>query len=248
MSRFAWPGSLPRPAGRCNMTIQLVGMTARPNPARRERILHEAEQLFFARGLKGVSMDEVAAAAGVKKANLFHYYPSKEALEVAVLDRFGASLRERVAGAVRRGRARPHRGRRPHVRGGREGHAAPPVPGRLLRGQPGPGGERRPRERAHARRQAAALLGGGGGGPAGARPRVGLLPARPPGGPLRRGHPVALRGSAALLQGEPSARAPSTARGRWRSSTCRAFAPRRERGEERSTGRRSSGPDLAYRT
>jgi TetR/AcrR family transcriptional repressor of nem operon len=79
------------------MTIQLVGMTARPNPARRERILHEAEQLFFARGLKGVSMDAVAAAADVKKANLFHYYPSKEALEVAVLDRFSASLRERVA-------------------------------------------------------------------------------------------------------------------------------------------------------
>jgi len=78
------------------MTIQLVGMTARPNPVRRERILQEAEQLFFARGLKGVSMDEVAAAAGVKKANLFHYYPSKEALEVAVLDRFAASLRKRV--------------------------------------------------------------------------------------------------------------------------------------------------------
>jgi TetR/AcrR family transcriptional repressor of nem operon len=79
------------------MTIQLVGMTAKPNPARRERILHEAEQLFFARGLKGVSMDEVAAAADVKKANLFHYYPTKEALEVAVLDRFSAGLRERVA-------------------------------------------------------------------------------------------------------------------------------------------------------
>lgn len=79
------------------MTIQLVGMTARPNPERRERILHEAEQLFFAKGLKGVSMDEVAAAAEVKKANLFHYYPSKEALEVAVLDRFSAGLRERVA-------------------------------------------------------------------------------------------------------------------------------------------------------
>jgi TetR/AcrR family transcriptional repressor of nem operon len=79
------------------MTIQLVGMTARPNPVRRERILHEAEQLFFARGLKGVSMDEVAAAAGVKKANLFHYYPSKEALELAVLDRFSAELRDKVA-------------------------------------------------------------------------------------------------------------------------------------------------------
>lgn len=80
------------------MTIQLVGMTARPNPERRERILQEAEQLFFARGLRGVSMDDVADAAGVKKANLFHYYRSKEALEVAVLDRFSAQLRERVAG------------------------------------------------------------------------------------------------------------------------------------------------------
>jgi TetR/AcrR family transcriptional repressor of nem operon len=79
------------------MTIRLDGMTAQPNPARRERILHEAQQLFFAQGLKGVSMDDVAAAAGIKKANLFHYFPSKEALELAVLDRFGADLRERLA-------------------------------------------------------------------------------------------------------------------------------------------------------
>lgn len=79
------------------MTIQLVGMSARPNPLRRERILQEAHELFLARGLSGVSMDEVAAAAGVKKANLFHYYRSKEALELAVLDRFGAELRRQVA-------------------------------------------------------------------------------------------------------------------------------------------------------
>jgi TetR/AcrR family transcriptional repressor of nem operon len=79
------------------MTIRLDGMTAQPNPARRERILHEAQQLFFAQGLKGVSMDDVAAAAGIKKANLFHYFPSKEALELAVLERFGADLRERLA-------------------------------------------------------------------------------------------------------------------------------------------------------
>jgi TetR/AcrR family transcriptional regulator, transcriptional repressor for nem operon len=75
------------------MTIRLDGMTALPNPARRERILNEARQLFYAQGLKGVSMDEVALAAGVKKANLFHYFPSKDALELAVLDRFSAELR-----------------------------------------------------------------------------------------------------------------------------------------------------------
>jgi TetR/AcrR family transcriptional regulator, transcriptional repressor for nem operon len=72
-------------------------MTAKPNPARRARILHEAQQLFFSQGLKGVSMEAVAAAAGVKKANLFHYFPSKEALELAVLDRFSADLREHLA-------------------------------------------------------------------------------------------------------------------------------------------------------
>jgi TetR/AcrR family transcriptional repressor of nem operon len=72
-------------------------MTAKPNPARRARILQEAQQLFFSQGLKGVSMEAVAAAAGVKKANLFHYFPSKEALELAVLDRFSADLREHLA-------------------------------------------------------------------------------------------------------------------------------------------------------
>jgi TetR/AcrR family transcriptional repressor of nem operon len=72
-------------------------MTAKPNPARRARILNEAQQLFFSQGLKGVSMEAVAAAAGIKKANLFHYFPSKEALELAVLDRFSADLREHLA-------------------------------------------------------------------------------------------------------------------------------------------------------
>lgn len=79
------------------MTIRLDGMTAQPNPARRERILHEAQQLFYSQGLKGVSMDAVAAAVGIKKANLFHYFPSKEALELSVLERFSADLRLRLS-------------------------------------------------------------------------------------------------------------------------------------------------------
>jgi TetR/AcrR family transcriptional repressor of nem operon len=89
------------------MTIQLVGMSARPNPVRRERILQEAQELFFAHGLQGVSMDEVAEAAGVKKANLFHYYPSKEALEVAVLQRFCAEEKERLAERFAAGKTDP---------------------------------------------------------------------------------------------------------------------------------------------
>src|SRR5262249_62169134 len=63
----------------------------------RERILDAAHRLFYTSGLNAVSMDAVAAAAGMKKANLFHYYPSKESLELAVLDHAAASMNERIA-------------------------------------------------------------------------------------------------------------------------------------------------------
>jgi AcrR family transcriptional regulator len=189
------------------MTIQLVGMTARPNPARRERILHEAEQLFFARGLKGVSMDEVAAAAGVKKANLFHYYPSKEALEVAVLDRFSAELRDSVAASSPR-RQDPDRGHRPHVRGGpRRACGAAASRGGCFAGNLAQEASDH-RESVRTRGgHAAALLGGGGRGPAERGPRrratSGATSSR---GACGRGHPVAVRRRAALLQGEPQER------------------------------------------
>lgn len=77
-------------------------MTRKPNLEAREKILKAAFELFYERGFKGVSMDDVASAAGLKKANLFHYYPTKEALGLAVLehgakcetDKFTARLTE----------------------------------------------------------------------------------------------------------------------------------------------------------
>jgi TetR/AcrR family transcriptional repressor of nem operon len=71
-------------------------MTRRVNLEARRRILEVARELFFERGLRGASMDEVAGAAGIKKANLFHYYPSKEALELAVLEQAGVEMKEQV--------------------------------------------------------------------------------------------------------------------------------------------------------
>lgn len=61
-------------------------MTRRPNNEARERILRTAHELFAGAGYESVSMDKVAGAAGLKKANLFHYYPTKEALGVAVIE------------------------------------------------------------------------------------------------------------------------------------------------------------------
>lgn len=61
-------------------------MTRAPNLAARRRILDAAAALFAEGGFEAVSMESVAAAAGLKKANLFHYYRTKQALGVAVLE------------------------------------------------------------------------------------------------------------------------------------------------------------------
>jgi TetR/AcrR family transcriptional regulator len=48
-------------------------------------ILAAASALFAERGFERVSMREIASAAGVSKANLYHHYGSKQALYVATL-------------------------------------------------------------------------------------------------------------------------------------------------------------------
>ena len=50
-----------------------------------ERILAAAETLFSEQGFDAVSMNAVAEAAGVCKANVFHHFTSKNDLYVAVL-------------------------------------------------------------------------------------------------------------------------------------------------------------------
>jgi TetR/AcrR family transcriptional regulator, transcriptional repressor for nem operon len=71
-------------------------MARKINIEARRRILEAARELFLERGLRGVSIQEVAVAAGMKKANLFHYYPNKEALELAVLEQAAAEMRQQV--------------------------------------------------------------------------------------------------------------------------------------------------------
>lgn len=61
-------------------------MSRPANPEARDKILDAASDLFHRKGYKSVSMEEIASTAGVKKSNLFYYYPSKEKLGVAVID------------------------------------------------------------------------------------------------------------------------------------------------------------------
>ncbi len=46
----------------------------------REKILRAAREAFAERGYDGVSVDEIARRAGVKKALIYYYFPSKEVL------------------------------------------------------------------------------------------------------------------------------------------------------------------------
>ena len=49
------------------------------------RILAAAGRLFSTSGFEAVSMHDIAAAAGVSKANIFHHFASKQALYIEVV-------------------------------------------------------------------------------------------------------------------------------------------------------------------
>lgn len=55
--------------------------------ARREQIFEAALRVFSSGGFAETNMDVVAAAAGVSKACLYNYFPSKEALLQALVER-----------------------------------------------------------------------------------------------------------------------------------------------------------------
>jgi AcrR family transcriptional regulator len=62
--------------------------------SRREAILDVAERSFREHGYAGTTMSAIAAELGGSKGTLWSYFPSKEALFDAVLDRATAEFRE----------------------------------------------------------------------------------------------------------------------------------------------------------
>jgi AcrR family transcriptional regulator len=57
-----------------------------PADQRRAQILREAARLFGMHGFNGTTTRDVAARVGLTEAALYRYYPSKEAMYVAILD------------------------------------------------------------------------------------------------------------------------------------------------------------------
>lgn len=71
-------------------------LTAR-GTATRERIVDAAAALIHERGVSGTSLDDVRAATGTSKSQLYHYFTDKSALVRAVVDRQVAQVLEAQA-------------------------------------------------------------------------------------------------------------------------------------------------------
>lgn len=56
--------------------------------ATQKKIIRTAEQLLWARGYEGASLNDIVAKAGISKGGLFHYYPNKRAVTQAVLAKY----------------------------------------------------------------------------------------------------------------------------------------------------------------
>ncbi|MEZ5704631.1 MAG: TetR/AcrR family transcriptional regulator [Burkholderiaceae bacterium] len=69
---------------------------ARPKSAfhdlKREEILEVAAQCFARQSFPAATMNDIAAACGTSKARLYHYYESKEAILLDLLDRYTQRL------------------------------------------------------------------------------------------------------------------------------------------------------------
>ncbi|MBK7071242.1 MAG: TetR/AcrR family transcriptional regulator [Myxococcales bacterium] len=63
------------------------------HPIERPALVAIAAQAFAERGYAAASLGEIAAAAGLRKASLYHHFPAKEALYNAVLDTTVGELR-----------------------------------------------------------------------------------------------------------------------------------------------------------
>lgn len=59
---------------------------AAPVESVRDRILNTARDLFYKEGARAVGVDTVVAKSGVAKTSLYRWFPSKDALIVAVLE------------------------------------------------------------------------------------------------------------------------------------------------------------------
>jgi AcrR family transcriptional regulator len=68
--------------------------------ATRDRILQAALQVFAQKGYHRASVDDIVHASGTSKGAVYHHFPNKEALFLALVDEFSSRLAQAVAEAI----------------------------------------------------------------------------------------------------------------------------------------------------
>jgi AcrR family transcriptional regulator len=71
---------------------------AKDHDDKRRLILQRAAELFASEGYHRATVAGVAAACDISKANIYHYYASKDAILFDVLDSYLSTLRDRICG------------------------------------------------------------------------------------------------------------------------------------------------------
>jgi TetR/AcrR family fatty acid metabolism transcriptional regulator len=66
-------------------------------PATRDKILQAALEVFAEKGYHRALVDDIVRASRTSKGAVYHYFPNKEALFLALVDEFSARLAEAVA-------------------------------------------------------------------------------------------------------------------------------------------------------
>ena len=71
---------------------------AKDHDQKRTQILKSAAKVFAQQGFDRASMTQLARECGISKANIYHYYDSKDAILFDILDTYLQDLRDRVCG------------------------------------------------------------------------------------------------------------------------------------------------------
>ncbi len=73
-------------------TSAMTTTTLTPQDIKKQEILDQAQRLFYGGGFHATGVDTVLADTGISKRTLYKYFPSKEHLIEAVLDRYGRGI------------------------------------------------------------------------------------------------------------------------------------------------------------
>lgn len=70
------------------------------SPATRDKILQAAREVFARKGYHRALVDDIVRASQTSKGAVYHHFPNKEALFLALVDEFAGRLGEAVAAAI----------------------------------------------------------------------------------------------------------------------------------------------------